>query len=92
MFLLFIFRLIICLNKGIDDSVFSKLQDSMLEKMSKMLIDQNLAADFINQYFRNIFSFCINSKNFNYALEPFFRSKTFNCLILNKKKISKIKI
>lgn len=64
----------------------------MLEKMSKMLIDKNLAADFINQYFRNIFSFCINSKNFNYALEPFFRSKTFNFLILNKNNIKALNL
>ena len=59
---------------GVPDSVFSDLQDEMLQKLGEMLLNKQVAAEFIKQYYRNILSFSQNSADFNYSYEPFFRN------------------
>jgi hypothetical protein len=65
--------IIILSTLGIDDDVFSNLQDEMLKKMSQMLVDPNLATHYLNKYYRSFFSFSKNSKLFNYCNDSFFR-------------------
>ena len=60
---------------GIADSVFSNLQDLMLNKLSGMLVEKRLADLAILKYYRSEFSFVTTRNDFsvNYLHEPFFR-------------------
>ena len=62
---------------GIDDEVFSKFQDSMLQRLNRILIDDNVARHYIRQFFKNHYSFGMDNMlsvgSFEYTNEPFFR-------------------
>lgn len=58
---------------GINDDVFSYLQDEMLKKLNQMLVDPNCASDYLNKFYRSYFSFSKNNKLFNYCYDSFFR-------------------
>jgi hypothetical protein len=57
--------------------VFENLQKNMLRRLSGMLIDKDIAAGYIQAFYRNVFSFALNSKQFDYTIEPFYRGKFF---------------
>jgi RNA-dependent RNA polymerase len=69
--------IIILTALGIDDSVFSYFQDEMLQNLSKFLVDNNVAKNYLAKFFKNHYAFgmaCMqNNYSFEYTNEPFFR-------------------
>ena len=61
----------------IDDWVFSKFQDEMLQNLSKILIDNNIAKNYLAKFFKNHYAFGMANMQINYSFEyinePFFR-------------------
>ena len=62
---------------GINDSVFSDFQDKMLKEMCKILIDNNIASNYLLKYFKHHYSFGMSNmfetNSFEFIHEPFYR-------------------
>jgi RNA-dependent RNA polymerase len=68
--------IIILTALGIQDSVFIKLQDLMLNQLNKILIDNNVASNYILKYYKSHYSFGMSNMiggKLDFTLEPFFR-------------------
>ncbi len=68
--------IIILTALGIQDSVFIKLQDLMLNQLNKILFDNNVASNYILKYYKSHYSFGMSNMiggKLDFTLEPFFR-------------------
>ena len=66
--------IVILSSLGVEDKAFSDLLDQSLKTINCLLINNQVASDFLIQYYRPIVSSTsINTFNLNYTFEPFFR-------------------
>ena len=89
--------IIILTALGIKDEVFSYFQDLMLQQLSRILVDNQVAKGYLAKYFKNHYSFGMVDMRVNYSFEytsePFFRELLkliYNCQLsdlINKSRI-----
>jgi hypothetical protein len=65
--------IIILSTLGIGDESFEKLLDQSLQEMSSLLVENQVAIDFLSRYYRPIVSMPVSFSQLKYKFEPFFR-------------------
>ena len=65
--------IIILSSLGVSDEAFNALHDQALMQLGNMLIENQVASDFIAKYYHNVFTTSVKCTQLNYTFEPFFR-------------------